>query len=179
MGPSTTDTHSLSTRTVTEHPPTEGLGSYAETVRARERPDPGRSLPRTSGPRASAALGTGLSSFKSGWETVSSPQGEDRRPSTDAGRRLAWVPEPLTLARGGADWPPKLGKGFCHSNLNDRGGRGVLFSEREMEVLPAEGGTEAAPTSTPAFAGRLARTPQPPRRAEPDGRRGGKQHDLA
>lgn len=31
----------------------------------------------------------------------------------------------------------------------------------------------------PAFAGRLARTPQPPRRAEPDGRRGGKQHDLA
>lgn len=114
MGPSTTDTHSLSTRTVTEHPPTEGLGSYAEIVRARERPDPGRSLPRTSGPRASAALGTGLSSFKSGWETVSSPQGEDRRPSTDAGRRLAWVPEPLTPARGGAfsGWlAPEVGEG--------------------------------------------------------------------
>lgn len=58
-----------------------------------------------------------------------------------------------------AGWPPKLGKGFCHSNLNDRGGRGVLFSEREMEVLPAEAGTEAAPTSTPGPASASVRRP--------------------
>lgn len=83
-----------------------------------------------------------------------------------------------------ADWPPKLGKGFCHSNLNDRGGRGCCSPRGKWKCCRRRRGRRPRPRPlqvprAPAFAGRLARTPQPPRRAEPDGRRGGKQHDLA